>query len=275
MTDATQVTSIELPLRASAVARATAVAAKASIGDLGGAWMTSELEEAAGSAVGFDDWELYFLGRHGVLGDVDPEVVRAAAYVFSIERVRDQWERARAVMTPHEAVQRYLGVCHEWGRQRLAGFSDAERLVALGRRVVDAVDVVAMPLFAGWRVLPMPEGGEDRAAERCIQICQLLREHRGAAHGIALGAVQLDPLIAILTNPARDDTGASVGEGNAREYGWPEPFPTVTDADRVRRDAAEQLTDDIVAVAYDALSEAELNELLALLEAAHQQAFGV
>lgn len=253
---------------ASAAARATAVAAKGPIGDLGGVWMSSPLEEAAGEAAGFDDWQLYFLGRHGVLGDVDPEVVRAAAYVFSADRVRDQWASARSAMTPAEATAQYLAICHQWGREELAGFAGADRLAELGRRVVDHADVVAMPLLAGWCALPVPpvqHGSAENAAERCAQVCQLLREHRGACHGVALAALNLPPLLAILTNG---------GEENALEYGWLPPFPTPTDDDRALRDRVEQLTDDIVAVGYDALTEQEQQELLELLTSAHRHAFG-
>lgn len=245
-------------------ARETAVAAKGPIGDLGGAWMSSELEEAANSAAGLDDWQLYFLGRHGVLGDVDPEVVRSAAYVFPKERVADQWDAARAVMTPHEATQRYVAVCHEWSRERLAGFAGADRLSELGLRVVEGVDIVAMPLLAGWRAVELPTGA-DASAERCGHVCHLLREHRGACHGVALAALNLPPLIAILTNVG--------GEANAVDYGWRPPFPTPTDADRELRDRVEVLTDDIAAVAYEALSAAEQAELLSLLNAAHAHAF--
>src|SRR5215204_179170 len=101
------------PVSGRVSARDTAVAAKGPIGDLGGSWMSSDLEEAASAAAGLDDWQLYFLGRHGVLGDVHPEVVRAAAYVFPVERIADQWDAARAVMTPEEATQSYLAVCHQ------------------------------------------------------------------------------------------------------------------------------------------------------------------
>ena len=245
-------------------ARDTAVAAKGPIGDLGGAWMSSELEESASVAAGLDDWQLYFLGRHGVLGDVDAEVVRSAAYVFPRERIAEQWNAARAVMTPQEATQRYLAVCHQWSRQQLADFAGAERLSELGLRVVEAVDIVAMPLLAGWRALEIPTDA-DASAERCGQVCQLLREHRGACHGVALAALNLPPLTAILTNLG--------GEANAVEYGWRPPFPTPTDADRALRDRVEALTDDIAAVAYEALSADEQAELVSLLNAAHAHAF--
>ena len=147
------------------------------------------LEEAASAAAGLDDWQLYFLGRHGVLGDVDVEVIRSAAYVFPPGAdLPISGTAARAVMTPQEATQRYLAVCHQWSRERLAGFAGADRLSELGRRVVEAADIVAMPLLAGWRALEMPRGA-DASAERCGQVCQLLREHRGACHGVALAAL--------------------------------------------------------------------------------------
>ena len=249
---------------ATVTARDTAVAAKAPIGDLGGAWMSSDLEEAASAAAGFDDWELYFLGRHGVLGDVDPEVVRSVAYVFPADRIAQQWRAARAVMTPQEATQRYLEVCHQWGSERLGDFSGARRLSELGERVVDSVDVVALPLLVGWRALKRPSA-PSASPERCAQTCQLLREHRGACHGVALAALNLPPLMAILTNLG--------GEENALEYGWRPPFPTPTDGDRELRDRVEALTDDIAAVAYEALSADEQAELLTLLNAAHAHAF--
>ena len=246
-------------------ARATAVAAKGPIGSLGGAWMSTDAEERAGAAAGLVGWQFYFLGRHGVLGDVDPDVILAAAFVFPADHLRREWGAARALMTPAEGLSRYLAVCHQWGRDRLTGFADADRLSDLGRRVIDSADVVGLPLFAGWRAVPFPDAGPDSGVERCAQVLQVLREHRGACHGVALVASQLDPLVAILTNQG--------GEENAREYGWEPPFPEVTDADRALRARAEDLTDDLVAPAYDGLSQDEQAELLTLLQAANAHAF--
>ena len=136
--------------------RATAMAAKAAIGDLGGNWMTGPEEEAATAAAGLDGWQLYFLGRHGVLGDVDPDVVTAAAFFFPADVVRSEWLAARQAMTPTAALERYLALCHDWGRARLSGFADVARLADLAQRVVDDADVAGLPLFAGWRALPVP-----------------------------------------------------------------------------------------------------------------------
>lgn len=243
-------------------AREAAVAAKGPIGRLGGAWMSSDAEEEATVDAGLEGWQLYFLARHGVLGDVDADVVLASGYVFPADHLRREWEAARRVMTPDAAVARYLDLLHDWGREHLGGFGAAERLAELGQRVLDASDVVALPLFAGWRAVPVPEA----PAERCAHVCQVLREHRGACHGVALAALQMPPLTAILTNIG--------GEANAREYGWEPPFPLPTDADRALRARVEDLTDDLVARAYEALDEPERVELVGLLEAAHFHAFG-
>ncbi|MEO8107328.1 MAG: hypothetical protein ABI720_08410 [Actinomycetes bacterium] len=249
-------------MTASAMARATAVTGKGPIGDLGGAWMSSDAEEQLLEDAGLVDWQLYFLARHGVLGDVDPDVVLAAAFVFPADHLRREWTAARVVMEPDEALRRYLGLCHLWGTEKLTGFGDIDRLTVLGMKVINASSVVGLPLFAGWRALPLPED----PAQRCAQVMQVLREHRGSCHGVALAALQMDPLMAIMTNQG--------GEANAREYGWQPPFPTPTAQDAELRDRVEVLTDDLVAVAYDGLTAAEQSELVTLLEAAHTYAFG-
>ena len=252
-------------MTASQQARATAVAAKGPIGDLGGNWMVGEAEEQATADAGMVESQLYFIGRHGVLGDVDTNVILAAAFFFPADHLRREWGVARSLMTPAEGLSRYLAVCHQWGRDRLADFADIDRLAMLGRRVIDSSDVVGLPLFAGWRAVPLPDAGTVSGAERCAQVMQVLREHRGACHGVALAALQLDPLMAVLANQG--------GEENAREYGWEPPFPQVTEPDRALRARVEELTDDLAAIAYDGLSASEQTELVDLLRAAHAHAF--
>jgi len=240
--------------------RRVVVAAKTPIFDLGGRWMTGESEEAATEAAGLEGWQLYFLGRHGVMGDVDPDVITAVAYIFPPDRVRSEWEAARRTLTPEEAVRRYAGVCHEWGRSELTAFDGAARLIDLAGRVVDAVDVAGLPLFAGWRALSLPA---DPLA-RCAHMLQLLREHRGACHGLAMVALGLHPLVAMLLDEA----------GHAEEYGWERPYPTITDHDRQLRAQVEEVTDDLVTPPYTSLTAAEQGELLDLLSSAQKLAFG-
>lgn len=228
-------------------------AVKQAVFNLGGWWMGSPEEADAGTAAGLKDWELYFLGRHGVLGDVDPDVAAASAYFFPIDHFESNWAAARAVLTPADAVERYSQVCHDWGRKHLHDFVPSERLAELAERIAGSVDIAGLPLFAGWHALPIPM---DPPA-RCAHAMQVLREHRGACHGLAIVASRVSPLMAMLTN---EDAAFTPDE-----YGWQPPFPEVTDEDRKRRAAAEVLTDELVADAYAVLDDAELREFKDLI----------
>jgi hypothetical protein len=66
---------------------------------------------------------------------------------------------------------------------------------------------------------------------------QILREWRGGLHLVATTAAGLSPLEAILTNE---------GVGQAKFFGWPEPFPDVA-AIKAKHDAAEETTDRLCA----------------------------
>jgi hypothetical protein len=220
------------------------------------------VEDAASESSGLRYWQLYLLGRHGVVGDVVADVVSAVAYVFPPAYLRAEWEEARAVMSPAEALLRYTSVCHDWGRTNLGDFADAARLADLAARIVAAVEVAGLPLFAGWRAVDRPR----EPAERCAQLMHVLREHRGACHGVALVASGMSPLMAILTNQG--------GVDNALEYGWRPPFPEITAGDQRRREEAETLTDALVAPPYAALSTGERVEFVHLLEAAFAHCFG-
>ena len=66
---------------------------------------------------------------------------------------------------------------------------------------------------------------------------QMLREWRGGLHLVATTAVGLSPLEAILTNE---------GEGQAKFFGWAEPFPDVT-AIKAKHGEAEAMTDRLCA----------------------------
>ena len=93
----------------------------------------------------------------------------------------------------------------------------------------------AIPLFVGWREAPRSETPAGRAA----QLMQMLREWRGGLHLVATTAVGLTPLEAILTNE---------GEGQAKFFGWSEPFPDVADI-KAKHDEAEAITDRLCASA--------------------------
>lgn len=241
----------------------TSAAVKQQVLELGGAFMISREARVFGDTTGVAGFQgAYTRGRGGVLGDVDADVVTAAFGFFEPAGVRAAWESVQ--MSAADAAEGYMLACREFGQRKLAAFEHADRLAELLRRVVDAAPCTGVPLFAGWRALPVPEDG--RAA--VLQLTHVLRELRGGLHLIAVMSNGLTPLQAILVagSPIYD------GPGHAKFLGWAEPFETVTDDVRVRWEAAEKLTDELIAPCFEVLDESERDELGALMLQAHRVA---
>lgn len=238
----------------------TAAAAARPISALGGAFMTSRRTLEHGKTLGLPGWPFYVAGRCGVLGRVDADVVMAAVVFFPADWLREQWEAALAVLDPAEALGHYTDMCHRWGRSRLAEVEGADRMLELGERILAAAEIPGMPLFAGWRALPRP----DDTPARLAHVLQVLREHRGGAHSLAVLAEGMAPLEAIVAGPA--------GEANAQFFNWPAPYPDPEPL-RARRSAIEETTDRLAAVAYADLDEAERDELVGLLTATMETTF--
>jgi hypothetical protein len=89
---------------------------------------------------------------------------------------------------------------------------------------------------------------------------QILREWRGGLHLVATTASGLSPRDAILTNE---------GEGQAKFFGWPAPYPDCADI-RFQHDEAEALTDQLsVTSLRRALSPDRFDEFTAGVAAIH------
>lgn len=231
----------------------TAAAVKDAVHGLGGAFMKSRLTRERGTELGVPGWAFYVAGRGGVLGDVDADIVSAAMVFFPTAWVREHWEMARAVLQPTEAAHEYAAACQRWGRDRLAEVKDLARLAELAERVVAAVQPAALPLFAGWRALPLPHDPPARVA----QLAMVLREHRGNLHALAVIAHGMSPLEAHVTGP--------LGAANAEFFGWPPPYPDPETLADVWQ-SAEAATARLTAVAFAAaLDESERDELARLL----------
>ncbi len=225
------------------------------IHDLGSAFMLHGETTARGRENGFENpFAFYFAGRGGVLGDVDAEVIYAAFGWFSPTVVKPMWEAGVAIHGAREASRRYFAAAAAWGRDHLARVEGIAEFPVLAEKVVMAAEDSGLPLFAGWRVEPRV----DDAAGRSMQLIHVMREWRGANHLISTTTSGLTPLQAIL---------AGDGEGQARFFGWQEPFEEVTDELRTRRQEAEALTDRLCAPAFEALSPAERERFVELVEA--------
>lgn len=246
-------------------ARALAAAVKEQIGSLGGAFMISREAKAFSQETGLEGWAPYLRGRCGVLGEVDADVVASAAGFFPVEVVRAAWNSGRPGVPADRAAHRYAQVCQDFGRRKLAGFGEADRLAELLDGVVADAGPVGAPLFAGWRAMPLPDDGPARV----LQLAHVLRELRGGMHITAVLASGLTPLQAMLVG------GSQIipdGEASARYFGWTGPFPALSDEVRQGRFRAERLTDELVAPAFASLTEAAGAELVALLDRARNVA---
>lgn len=239
-----------------------AVASSGPIYELGEAFMLARPTLKKGPALGFPKgWSFYFAGRGGVLGDVVPDIIAAAMPFFPAPWVQQQWLLGRAVMEPSAAAAAYAEACQDWGREHLDGAPELDRLVDLLRRLTAAAEPAGAPLFAGWRAMPLPDDAPGAAA----QLAHVMREHRGALHTMVVLTSGLEPLEAVV---------ASAGHPRAQFNNWPEPYP---DPDDLVEEYAEveELTDELAAKPYNALSEAEREELVTVLQGVHAHAFGL
>jgi hypothetical protein len=225
--------------------------------DIGTAIYRSPETFARGAEGGWPNpFAFYVAGRGGVLGEVSSDVVASVFGWFNPELVAPLYEEAVGVKGVVAAGQAMVDATAAWGRDHLADV-DLTRFVALADRLVDGAEGSGLPLFVAWRRQPRVDDVPGRAA----QLFQTLREWRGAVHVVATTAVGLSPLEAILTNE---------GEGQAKFFGWPEPFPDVS-ALKDLHPQAEDMTDRLCAKQFEALlSPTERHEFAEGVAAAAQ-----
>ncbi|MEX2393406.1 MAG: hypothetical protein WD826_02890, partial [Actinomycetota bacterium] len=212
------------------------------IGAIGGAFMLHPDTGARGQEIDLDFFGYYALGRGGVLGDVSGDVVAAAFHFFSPDLVTGIWEGSKTKVSPSDAAAHYAESCAMWGRARLDDVGDLDTFNKLGERVVEAGDPRGLPLFAGWRAMPLPEDAPARA----YHLIHVLREQRGGANGIAVRALGLTAPEAV-----------SVNTPNMFQlFGWTGDMP---DAEvlRPKLEEAEEITDTICSQAFAVLDEGE------------------
>ncbi len=241
---------------------AYAARVRGGVGSLGGAFFLSEQAKRAGRDLGLRGWPTYFVGRCGVLGPVDADVVAAVCGFFPDSFVSKAWNEGREIDLTL-AVEVYLQACQEWGSAHLSRFSDAERLAELAGFVVDRTPSIGAPLFAGWRSLPR----DVDAPALLAQHMTTLRELRGAMHLAAVMASGLTPREAIVSGPG--------GGANASFFGWTD---VEIDEDRYEfvisaRAEAERKTDRMLTTSWLTLELGERAEFATLLDRAVAVAF--
>jgi hypothetical protein len=216
------------------------------VGSVGAAFYFHEATLARGKELGLDGFRFYFLGRGGVLGDVEAPVITSAFGYFHPDLVARMWDSARQRMAPREAARHYVECCRELGRRVLGQVEGLDRFAAAAEAVLAATHPAGLALYAGWAAEPRPDDDPGRA----MQLVATLRELRGSVHLLAVVATGLDPAVAHAIR--RPDDVAT--------FGYPDGVP-VTDDDRALLVDADALTDRLLLRSYAALSEAQREDL--------------
>ena len=229
------------------------------IGDLGSKFMLDKATREAATEWGYGHpFALYFLGRGGVLGNVDADVITAAFAFFEPGMVRTMWDTARQTSDADTAVKQYADLCGKYGQAHLSGVSGLKRFNELAEKVIDSVDVTGLSLFAGWRKVPRPT---DPASRTYLNL-HVMREWRGSAHICAVAAASMTPQQAIVTGAVNAETGVAT----AQAFGWTQDCGDVTGLAATRA-AVEKATTEMQVPGYSVLSPAELSEFVNLVKA--------
>lgn len=197
----------------------------------------------------------YVAGRGGVLGEATGATVSAVFAVFEPTGLSAMWEEGIAVRGAAGAAQVYWDQAAEFGRAYLAGADGLDRIAALGEKLIAVAPTATLPLYAGWRAMPL----SDDAPARALQVMFVLRELRAGLHFNALSLSGIAPIEAHMLNK---------GPQYAAMFGWPEPYADGADK-KDRYDEVEQSTNCRMAeLVGAALEPAEADELARLTVAA-------
>jgi hypothetical protein len=221
--------------------------------DMAAPWYFAATTKERGRAMGLDTLHFYFLGRGGVLGDVETPVVTSAFGYFKPTIIDQFWGEARAIADPRQAGRAYMECCGEFGSARLGDVEGIEAFCEAAGAINDAADKAGLALYAGISAEPLA----DDPAGRALQLASVLRELRGSAHLVAVLASHLDPKVAHFIR--RPEAFAM--------FGWsPEETPVVTEAELAQLAAADQLTDELLTPAFSVLDDASRTAMVATLE---------
>ncbi|MBU8807447.1 evbL [Mycolicibacterium goodii] len=193
----------------------------------------------------------YVAGRGGVLGEATGATVASVFAVFEPGWLAAMWDEGVAVRGAVAASQLYWDQAAAFARKYLSAAEGLDRLAALGERVIAATATSSLPLFTGWRAMPL---AEDSAA-RALQVMFVLRELRGGVHFNLLALSGITPVEAHMLNKGPQYTAI---------FGWPEPYADGAHK-KDRYDEIRQETNRRIAELFGAaLDPAEADELARL-----------
>lgn len=231
------------------------------IGALGPAYYFTHETLAVGREHGLDGYRFYFLGRGGVLGDVEPAVVTSAFGYFNPSLVAKMWTTGleRTNLRPRDLGRLYLRCGHDFGRRHLRDVVGLDEFCEAASAINDAADPAGLALYSAFAAEPLP----DDAPARAMHLVTVLRELRGSAHLLAVRATEgIDPFTA--HGIRRPNAWSLFGYADGTQ-------PVATDGQRAALAAADELTDRLVAPAFDVL-DADKRAAFVEVLAAMQQA---
>jgi hypothetical protein len=225
-------------------------------------------------------WDTYFAGRAAPLGrDVPAGVVHAIFYNFAPGEAARHIPRVWDLITPEAALAARDRGCVMALRRMLGDLAESPSVARAADLAVKAAThprTEGRPLYAALRTLPAPE----EPLARLWYAANLLREHRGDGHVVALaangiGGTEAHVLHALSEGMPAEKFGrvwhlpraqlAAVVDG-MRDRGLIGADGWLTDEGQAAKARIEALTDDLAAPAYDALDPSELDQLIADLE---------
>jgi len=197
----------------------------------------------------------YVAGRGGVLGEATGTTVASVFAIFEPNFVAAMWDEGVAVRGALGAAAVYWEQVGEFGRKYLAGAQGLDRLAELGEKVIAAAPTGGVPMFAGWRNMPLA----DDPAARALQVMFVLREMRGDVHFNALVNSGISPVEAHMLHGGVEYT---------RMFGWPEPFADGADKKQRYGEVEEATNHRMAEILGSALTAEEAAELARLTTAA-------
>lgn len=190
---------------------------------------------------GVDGFRMYFLGRGGVLGNVEAPVIQSAFGYFEPGLVDKIWNSARERMDPGRAARHCLDLAYDIGRNKFDGLELGE-FNAAADALMGGVELAGLTLFSGYAAAAAPADVLGRAMHHAI----VLRELRGSAHLLAVVAAGLTPREAHAVQRPDD----------SQMFGWSEDFtPSAGAAERLGE--AEAMTNRLMVSQMAHLTDAQ------------------
>jgi len=225
-----------------------------SMGQSVGMFMLHPETFGASVAAGYEDpFAGYVAGRGGVLGEATGATVSSVFAIFEPNFLTTLWDKGVAVRGAAGAAELYWDQAAGFARKYLTGAEGLARIAALGEKIIATTPAAGLPLYAGWRSMPL--AGDEPA--RALQVMFILRELRGGVHLNVLTTSGITPVEAHMLNK---------GYEYAKRFGWPEPFADGADK-KDRYGEVEQATNRRMAEILAAALEREEADELARLSA--------